>query len=100
MSGNRVELGGRVAAIDPLRYTPAGIPALNLTLAHCSKQAEAGTEREVECEVAVVAFGDTAQQAVRCKVGDGLKIQGLLARKSRNSSHLVLHANRIEFIEI
>jgi primosomal replication protein N len=48
----------------------------------------------------VVAFGDTAQQAVRCKVGDGLKIQGFLARKSRNSSHLVLHANRIEFIEI
>jgi len=97
---NRVELGGRVAAIDPLRYTPAGIPALNLTLTHCSRQVEAGTEREVECEVAVVAFGETAQQAARCGVGDGMRVLGFLARKSRNSSHLVLHANRIEFTEI
>lgn len=100
MPDNRVALSGRIVTIDALRYTPAGIPALNLTLGHRSGQVEAGMEREVECEVQVVALGDQAQQAVRCKVGDGLRVQGFLARKSRNSAYLVLHASRIEFIEI
>lgn len=99
MSDNRVVLSGRIAEIDALRYTPAGIPALNLTLAHRSAQSEAGMAREVECEVKVVALGEQAQQAARCKVGDGLRIHGFLARKSRNSAHLVLHANSIEIIE-
>ncbi|MDO8890426.1 MAG: primosomal replication protein N [Sulfurimicrobium sp.] len=100
MSGNRIVLSGKILAIDPLRYTPAGIPALNLTLGHSSRQVEAGMEREVECEVQVVALGELAQQAARCKVEDGIRIQGFLARKSRNSMQLVLHANRIELIEI
>ncbi|MDP2963988.1 MAG: primosomal replication protein N [Sulfurimicrobium sp.] len=100
MSGNRIVLSGKILAIDPLRYTPAGIPALNLTLGHSTRQVEAGQEREVECEVQVVALGELAQQAARCKVEDGIRIQGFLARKSRNSMQLVLHANRIELIEI
>ncbi len=93
-------LSGQIVTVDPLRYTPAGIPALNLTLGHRSIQVEAGMEREVECEVPVMVLGDQAQQAARCKVGDGLKVQGFLARKSRNSSYLVLHANRIELNDI
>ena len=99
MSGNRVVLSGEIVALDPLRYTPAGLPALNLTLGHRSRQVEAGMEREVECEIAVMAMGELAQQTARCKVGDGVKVQGFLARKSRNSPQLVLHANRIELIE-
>jgi primosomal replication protein N len=100
VSDNRVVLSGRIIAIDPLRYTPAGIPARNLTLGHRSRQVEAGMEREVECEMQVVALGELAQQAARCKVEDGIRIQGFLARKSRNSTQLVLHANKIELIEI
>lgn len=99
MSGNRVVLSGQILALDPLRFTPAGIPALNLTLGHRSRQVEAGMEREVECEMAVMALGDLANQASRCKVGDSVKIQGFLAKKSRNSTHLVLHANRIELTD-
>jgi primosomal replication protein N len=100
VSGNRIVLSGKILTIDPLRYTPAGIPALNLTLGHQSRQIEAGMEREVECEVQVVALGDLAQQTARCKVEDGIRIQGFLARKSRKSTQLVLHANRIELIDI
>ncbi|PWB47063.1 MAG: primosomal replication protein N [Nitrosomonadales bacterium] len=100
MSDNRVVLSGRIIAIDPLRYTPAGIPARNLTLGHRSRQVEAGMEREAECEVQVIALGELAQQTARCRVDDGIRIQGFLARKSRNSTQLVLHANRIELIEI
>jgi primosomal replication protein N len=92
-------LSGQIVALDQLRFTPAGIPALNLTLGHRSRQVEAGMEREAECEIAVMAMGDLAQQTSRRKIGDGLKVQGFLARKSRNSSHLVLHANRIELTD-
>ncbi len=100
MPDNRIVLSGKILAIDPLRYTPAGIPALNLILGHSSRQVEAGMERDVECEVQLVALGELAQQTAHCKVEDGIKVQGFLARKSRKSTHLVLHANRIELIEI
>lgn len=83
-----------------MRYTPAGIPARNLTLGHRSRQVEAGMEREVECEMPVVALGELAQQTRHCKVDDGIRIDGFLARRSRNSTQLVLHANRIDLIEI
>lgn len=100
MPDNRIVLSGKILAIDPLRYTPAGIPALNLILGHSSRQVEAGMERDVECEMQLVVLGELAQQTAHCKVEDGIKVQGFLARKSRKSTHLVLHANRIELIEI
>lgn len=100
MPENRLAIDGKIVAIDALRFTPAGIPALNFTLGHSSRQVEAGTEREVECEMAVLALGEVAQQASRQQVGGALRVEGFLAKKSRNSSALVLHANKIELTKI
>ncbi|MDP2829932.1 MAG: primosomal replication protein N [Sulfuricellaceae bacterium] len=99
MPENRFVVDGKIVAIDALRFTPAGIPALNFSLGHSSRQEEAGTEREVECEIAVLALGEVARQA-SLQVGDALLVKGFLAKKSRNSTALVLHANEIESTKI
>ena len=43
-----------------LRYTPAGVPVIEFRVVHASEQSEAGTSRNVECELACVALGPTA----------------------------------------
>ena len=82
-----------------LRYTPAGIPALNFRIAHASEQFEAGGMRAVECEMAALALGQTALLLAGAKPGDGLRLSGFLAAKSLKSRTPVLHVNEIEFLE-
>jgi primosomal replication protein N len=79
-----------------LRYTPAGIPALNFKISHTSEQIEAGNRREVQCEVASLALDQAALLASRLNVGDAVLVEGFLARKSRNSTQLVLHVNKVQ----
>jgi len=43
---NRVELSGRLLELGALRYTPAGLAALEFKLAHESEQDEAGAKRK------------------------------------------------------
>ena len=85
--------------LSVLRYTPAGIPALNFRIAHQSTQEEAGVPRQVECEMACVALGATAQLLAGAKPGDGVKLSGFLAAKSLKSRTPVLHVDTIEFLE-
>ncbi len=94
--GNRLVLDVTIATRDDLRYTPAGIPALSLTLDHASVQPEAGGQRKVELELAAVAFGPTAEALVRSPVGTALRCEGFLARRYRTGTTLALHIERFE----
>src|SRR5213595_2010332 len=49
-------LDARLAARDDLRFTPAGLAALDFQLAHESMQTEANGERRVACELAAAAL--------------------------------------------
>ncbi len=90
---------GSLIELAALRYTPAGIPALNFRIAHRSTQEEAGAQRTVECEMACVALGPTAQLLAGAKPGDGVKLGGFLAAKSLKSRIPILHVDTIEFLE-
>ena len=57
---NRLTLTATLTAKDPLRYSPAGIPVLNVRLLHQSEQVEAGKPRSVTCEIPAVAIGEVA----------------------------------------
>lgn len=81
--------------IEPLRYTPAGIPLLSVVLRHVSEQIEAGMKRKVECEVNAVILGDLALKG--WKTGAQVVAQGFLARRSLKSTQLVMHINNIEY---
>ncbi len=99
MDRNQVVLTGRIAELDALRYTPAGLPLINFRIAHASEQIEAGHKRKVECEVQAMMLGEPAQAAAGLKTGDSIKARGFLARKSQHSQQLVLHLDKIELIE-
>jgi primosomal replication protein N len=83
-----------VVQIEPLRYTPAGIPLLSVVLRHVSEQIEAGMKRKVECEVNAVVLGDLALKGL--KQGVQVVAQGFLAKRSLKSTQLVMHINDIK----
>ncbi len=86
--------------IEPLRYTPAGIPLLSVGLRHVSEQVEAGMKRKVECEVNAVVLGDLAQKILGqgLKLGSHIHAIGFLAKRSLKSTQLVMHINHIEHV--
>lgn len=90
---NKLVLGGVVASIEPLRYTPAGIPLLSFVIQHVSDQIEAGMKRKVECEINAVAVGNVALQALN--LGASVEVTGFLAKRSLKSTQLVMHINEI-----
>ena len=85
-----------VLAIEPIRYTPAGIALLSFVLQHASEQVEAGFKRKVECEVNAVALGDLAKTNIQ--VGNHIKAKGFLAKRSAKSTQLVMHIVKLELV--
>ncbi len=99
MAVNAVALTGAVAGVQALRHTPAGIPLQNFRLIHRSRQIEAGHERLVECEIAVVALGEAALAIADMRDGDSVRVEGFLARRSRVSAQPILHVTRTERVK-
>lgn len=89
-------LSGVVVHLEPIRYTPAGIPLLSFVLQHASEQVEAGLKRKVECEVNAVALGDIAKQNIQ--LGANIETKGFLAKRSAKSTQLVLHIVKLELV--
>jgi primosomal replication protein N len=85
--------------LGALRYTPAGIAAVEFRLRHESELDEAGKSRKVEAEIGGIAFDTQARLLAGANLNTQLKLLGFLAAKSRKSKRLVLHVTDIEFIE-
>ena len=64
-AGNQLQLLAAVVQVQSLRYTPAGIPVLNLVLEHESEQTELDTPRTVKLQLKAVAFGALAESLAR-----------------------------------
>jgi primosomal replication protein N len=79
-----------IVEVKPIRYTPAGLPALDLILEHESKVFEASQERQVHAAVKAVAFGSVAETLVSQAVGSIWMFSGFVATP-RNSKSLVFH---------
>ena len=94
---NIVKLSARIAEASPLRYTPAGIPALNLVLEHESEVAELGVTRQVKLTVRAVAFGALAETSVKSELGKLQLFTGFLIN-ARTSKSIVFHIQDITSI--
>ncbi|NLC37441.1 MAG: primosomal replication protein N, partial [Alcaligenaceae bacterium] len=79
---------------QPLRYTPAGVAALELTLEHESEVQEAGRARRVNFQARAIALGDTAHLLADTPLGARLELEGFLAATRKGSSRLVLHIQK------
>ncbi|MDB5868754.1 MAG: putative primosomal replication protein [Polaromonas sp.] len=87
---NQVELTASIAELSALRYTPAGIPAINFILEHESEKLEAGMTRQVKLTIKAVTFGMLAEQALKLPLGKALRFTGFLIN-ARTSKGVVFH---------
>jgi primosomal replication protein N len=87
---NQLALSAVVVQVQSLRYTPAGIPALNLVLEHESQVTELDTTRLVKLQLRAVAFGAMAETLSRQGLVSDCSFQGFLAN-SRNGKGVVFH---------
>jgi primosomal replication protein N len=77
-----------------VRYTPAGLPALDLSLKHESQASENGQPRKVSLELRAVAIGEITRQAGQLAVGSQAQFAGFLAA-ARNGRGIVFHITAI-----
>jgi len=91
-----VTLDARLQSRGALRFTPAGVPALDFELAHESTQVEAGSERRVACELAAVALGPLARRIADVEPGAQIRCSGFLARRYRTGITVALHVNEFD----
>jgi primosomal replication protein N len=92
---NHVDLTACIAEVRPLRYTPAGLPALDLRLEHESEVKEAGHARQVKAAIKAVAFGALAETLGKQAIGSVWRFTGFLATP-RNGKHVVLHIHEFQ----
>ena len=87
---NLLRLSAVVVQVQSLRYTPAGIPAINLVLEHESEVVELNTPRQVKLQLKAVAFGAQAETLSRQGLQSVCEFQGYLA-KARNGKGTLFH---------
>ena len=92
---NRTELTACIAEQAALRYTPAGLPALDLILEHASEVEEAGQIRKVQLKLRALAFGSLAERLVKQAVGSVWTFKGFLATPRQGKS-VVLHIQEFQ----
>jgi primosomal replication protein N len=92
---NQLDLTACIAELDALRYTPAGLPALNIRLEHESEVQEAGQTRQVKAVMKAVAFGAMAERLVKQAIGSSWCFHGFLA-SPRNGKQLVFHIQEFQ----
>ena len=90
MPANLLVLSACIAEVEALRYTPAGIPALNLRLEHESETQEAGKTRKIKVAVKAVAFGALAERLVKQAIGSVWEFHGFLGN-TRHGKSIVFH---------
>lgn len=96
---NRVQITAAVIECQPLRYTPAGLPVLEMLLQHESEVVEAGRPRKVEMTVQAVAMGDLARMLAGKAMGNAWRMEGFLAPTRKGSNRLRLHLQQASATE-
>lgn len=87
---NHLQLQAVVVQVQSLRYTPAGIPVLNLVLEHESQQTELDTPRTVKLQLKAVAFGTLAEALQKQALNTAGDFDGFLA-SARTGKGVVFH---------
>ena len=92
---NRLLLSATLVQRSALRYTPAGLPALDLSLAHESTVSEDGQPRKVSMEMRAVAIGAVTQTLSVLTMGQGGDFAGFIT-STRNGRGLLFHITSVE----
>lgn len=93
-SMNRMVLSAQLLERGAVRYTPAGLPALDCRLAHASTLTEDGLPRKVSLEIRAVGIGAITRQLGMLELGGGGIFAGFLA-SARNGRGLLFHITEL-----
>ena len=91
---NRLVLSARLDERGALRYTPAGLPALDLMLAHESDLSHEGQLRKVAVQVKALVIGELVNQVKLLPLGTEGVFAGFLA-SARNGRGLLFHITEL-----
>jgi primosomal replication protein N len=87
---NRLCLSAVLLQVAAPRYTPAGIPVIDVLFEHESEQEEAGQVRKVSLQLKGIAFGTVSESLSRQPLGTPLEASGFLTN-TRNGKGVVFH---------
>ncbi|MDP1534012.1 MAG: primosomal replication protein N [Rubrivivax sp.] len=91
---NRLVLSALMVERGALRYTPAGLPALDLSLKHESEVSEDRQLRKVSMEIRAVALGDVTRALGAMALGSAGQFGGFLTN-ARNGRGLLFHITSV-----
>jgi primosomal replication protein N len=92
---NRLVLTAQVLERGALRYTPAGLPALDLSLKHESQVTQDGSPRQVSVEIKARAIGEITKRLVNVEMGSSHEFAGFLGSQ-RNGRGVVFHVTEFD----
>lgn len=92
---NQVHLVAILHKIDALRYTPSGVPVLDMILVHSSWQVECGVDKRVHFSLQAKLLGEEAQ-IWQNKQGEKVCLSGFLAQKNLKDARPILHIQNIQ----
>ncbi len=78
-----------------LRYTPAGLPALDLSLKHESAVEQLGQTRKTALELRGRAIGELTEALLKAELGTDHSFEGFLGSQ-RNGRGIVFHIQAFE----
>jgi primosomal replication protein N len=91
---NRLLLSARLIERGALRYTPAGLPALDFKLEHQSELSEENQVRKVSVQIRAIAIGAITQTLAARALGDAGTFGGFIAG-TRNGRGLLFHVTSL-----
>ena len=92
---NRLTLSATLVERAALRYTPAGVPALDLSFKHESEVSEDGQPRKVSMEIKAVAIGAITNVLLTLELGTACLCGGFLT-SARNKRGLLFHITSVD----
>ena len=92
---NRLVLTAQLVERGALRYTPAGLPALDLSLKHESEAVQDGKTRQVWFEIKARAIGEITQRIGSLELGSEHGFAGFLGSQ-RNGRGVVFHVTEFD----
>lgn len=93
---NRLVLTAQLVERAAVRYTPAGLPALDLSLKHESEVFQDGTPRKVSMEIRARVIGDEiTRRMAQLEIGSTHGFAGFLGSQ-RNGRGVVFHVTELD----
>jgi primosomal replication protein N len=87
---NQLVLTACLVEVSPLRYTPAGLPALNFSLESDTEVQEMQAKRQVKVSLNAIAIGHLAESIGKQALGSVWKFTGFLGA-ARQGKNVVFH---------